>query len=117
MSNTLVDVNSDLDDSMPISIPIEMEIQVSILSTDQDELYASTKSLLSHFDLSKVKHMKMPNESAENTVEVKTENMAEMKTCQNKLSRRIRKGYEFRGVDITMSDKVYNGQGICRSGN
>ena len=82
---------------MPISIPIEMEIELSIVNAvDEDELYISTRDLLRHLDLSKVKNMN--NEK----------NDASGSWNHSRLSKRVRQGYEFRGVDITMTDKIYD---------
>lgn len=91
----------DAEDQVPISIPIEMEIELTVLEDgDEDELYQDTKSLLRHFDLSKVKNMKDGETSGR-----------ERAQSQLKLHRRVRKGYEFRGMDITMSERVYDDPG------
>lgn len=85
---------------MPISIPIEMEIEVTVLGMDEDELYQDTKTLLSHFDLTKVKDMKDDKQEKE-------------EAANRKLQRKVRKGYEFRGVDITVSNKLILDSGQC----
>jgi hypothetical protein len=80
-----------------------MEIEVTILNdTDEDELYFDTKTLLQHFDMSKVKDMK-------NDVAATSEGG---NGGERKLSRRVRKGYEFRGVNITVSQKVSDDPGF-----
>ena len=86
----------DDDESVPISIPIEVEIEVTILNdTDEDELYEDTKALLQHLDLSKVKDMKKEQSEGE-----------QQKGGANRKLRQVRKGYEFRGMDITVSKKL-----------
>ena len=94
--------NLEDEEQTPISIPIEMDIEVTILKdTDEDELYQDTKTLLVGFDLSKVKDMK--NDGREN--ELERENTG------RKLHHRVRKGYEFRGVDLTVSHKLLSDPG------
>ena len=91
------------DEEMPISIPIEMEIEICIVEdTNEEDLYTDTKTLLEHLDFSKIKNMKTDaaGDTAEGGVGVR-------------FSSRARKGYEFRGVALTMSEKVYSDPGKC----
>ena len=99
-----MELNTDSEETIPISIPIDMEVELTLLNIDNDDLFKTTKSFLNTFDFSKVMDMKMG--------QAPTESMVDMKKCQYKLSKRIRRGYEFRGVDITMSDKFYDGHGM-----
>jgi hypothetical protein len=76
-----------------------MEIEVTILSdVDEDELYFDTKTLLQHLDLSKVKNVNN-NSSADKE--------AEEVEGRRKASRSVRKGYEFRGINFAVSERVY----------
>ena len=85
-----------------------MEIEVTILNdTDEDELYFDTKTLLQHLDFSKVKDMK--NDGAASSGG--EGGIGERKLSQQ-LSHRVRKGYEFKGVNITVSHKVSNDPGL-----
>lgn len=80
-----------------------MDIEVTILrDTDEDELYLDTKTLLQHFDLRKVKDMKDDGASKND----------EEGIGKRKLSHHVRKGYEFRGVNITVSKKVSEDPGL-----
>ncbi len=77
---------------MPVSIPIEMEIEITILEdTDEEGLYQDTTTLLKHFDFTKIKNMKDDRE------------LNEMNGGRRSISKVVRKGYEFKGVDITVS--------------
>ncbi len=89
-------VDEDSDDTLPISIPIEMEIEVTILNTDEEDLYMTTKSFIRNFDLSRIKDMKDATDDQDRD------------RRPSKIGRRVRQGYEYRGMDFTMSDKVYN---------
>ncbi len=85
---------------MPISIPIEMDIEVTILIEDEeDDLYLCTKNFIKTFDFSKVKDI--GDDSRRRGVGAEF-------GLQKSLNKRVRQGYEMRGVDITMSDKVYD---------
>lgn len=107
------DGNRESEEQMPISIPIEMEIEVTILQdTDEDDLYDMTKSFLMSFDLSKVKEMKVDGSKTGQEDDVKLQRY-------NSRRKRVREGYEFRGLDITMSDKMYgtaDGMYVSRKG-
>ena len=94
--NSLV-TDPDSDDTLPVSIPIEMEIEVTILYVDQEDLYETTKSFINNMDLSRIKDMKDA-----------TERDAGRDRRPSKIGRRVREGYEWRGMDFTMSDQVYN---------
>lgn len=75
-----------------------MKIEVTILHDDADEkLYDDTKTLLQHLDLSKLKDMKDHRAAlGEN----------EASWDKRRFSRSVRKGYEFKGVNITVSKEV-----------
>lgn len=92
---------------MPISIPIEMEIEICIVEdANEEDLYTDTKTLLEHLDFSKIKNMK--NDNASDTTKG---------GVGKRFSRKVRKGYEFRGVDLTMSEKVYSDPGKWHIGS
>ena len=91
------------EDVIPISIPIEMEIKITILDIDEEDLYQDTKSFLNSLDLSMLKDMKEGQTSAKDSGEV-------MNTTTS-LSRKLRKGYE-RDMDLILSEKVYGGEGM-----
>ena len=76
---------------MPVSIPIEMEIEVTILEdADDDGLYQDTTALLKTFDFTKIRNMKDDTD------------LNEMNGGRRSISQVVRKGSEFRGVDITV---------------
>jgi len=77
-----------------------MEIEVTVLLGDEDDLYLTTKTFLNNFDLSRIKDMKEATKSGQTT----------MARQNSKICKRVRQGYEYRGMDFTMSDKVYRGQ-------
>ena len=96
--------NLEDEDQMPISIPIEMEIEVTILdNVDEDELYLDTRTLLGHLDLTKVKEVKGDDKGGD------------IERTESKIFKRARKGYEFRGVDITASERMLTDPGMCVS--
>ena len=98
---SLAESRNDEDEEMPVSIPIEMEIEVTILEdTDEEGLYQDTTTLLKHFDFSKVKNMKDDSD------------LKEMNGGRRSISKGVRKGYEFRGVDITVSKVISEDLGM-----
>ena len=98
VSHPILPVPSE-DDTLPVSIPIEMEIEVTVMYVDEDDLYQTTKMFLNNFDLSRIKDMKEATKSGQT-----------MARQNSKICKRVRQGYEYRGMDFTMSDKVYRGQ-------
>ena len=74
-----------------------MEIEVVIMDdADEEELYMDTKILLQHLDLSKVKDMKNGQDTQH----------GQGNGGSRKLRSNARKGYELRGVDFTVCEKM-----------
>ena len=81
---------------LPISIPIEMDIDITVLEVSEKTLHQVTNHFLRHFDLSRVKD-----------VEETPDLGRARKRCGSRICRRARQDYDYWGVNFYMSDKVY----------
>jgi hypothetical protein len=86
--------------SAPIAIPIDLNIEVSVVESQPDnneDLYQITRQLFERFHSSVIKDMKQATTCTSDST----------KTVQRKLKGSIRKGHERQGVDVEKPTKAY----------
>ena len=83
------------EDQIPVAIPIELEISVSILEaqSEDEELYYNTKELFDNFDPSKIRNISGPSTTA---------------NANRTLKKSVRTGYEYKGLEILKPSRIYD---------
>lgn len=100
--NSLVEIKDDDDQSLPVAIPTDLNIEVSLLEPQpmhDDELYRTTRQLFEGFQSTRIKDMKRASTC--------TSTSDPMKMLQIKLTHSVREGHERQGVTIEKPNKVY----------
>jgi len=90
-------LSSSVNSKLPISIPIEMDIDLTILEVNEKSLHEVTSNFLRHFDLSRVKY-----------VEETPELGRARERCGSRICKRARQDYDYWGVNFYMSGEVYS---------
>ena len=104
-NDAIPDIAADHDDLIPVAIPADLKISVSLLKdqSENEALYEDTRQLYEHFDPSKVHTVSSSDNSADSIYAPLIQSS-------------VRSGYEYQGLDIIKPSKIY-GEECCSVSN